>query len=1342
MSMRTRNQRQLAAQAGVAPSPPHVLTDEPKVKRRRTQKSQVAEASPSSQTQLEAQSSTQPKKSTRPRQTVPRSRARGARRGPQAQTATQQDAPEALHTSPQFNAAVQLDTSFPVHQDGSPLEEEANGETPASHLGSAAHPVSAAHGPSPNANAQAFSTGNDGGPTSDVAARPVPSDEALSGISPTTHPVSAARGSSPNADAQPNQELPGPSGTSQLFRQLLNFPVFPTAANRDAMHHEVRTVVERHQNRLRHRRRTVPGSASPPKHALGPPFIHSPTPIRPFETPGERKTRHVVYGHTSSEESSDEEPSDTTTEHPDPSNPDDASHLTFPPLPHIHYLPSERDKPYSLMHIWVDSHPATNDDADVTRQGESIAIAIPTDQLPYHMWLAKHLNPEHPDVLAEDHVARRVKQESKLTRDFDLVYKPRGIRGQKRKFPDDDHNDVQVTSIDNTRQSRTPSLREPQAQAHSQVSGEQIAPTDNVRQSRTPSPREPQARANSRIAGAQVASTDNVSQSRTPSPQQAQEKPRISGRVMKRNFLKMARERKRAALEESARAYSSYGKGTKLATKRVEDKYDENGMLTLGKWKDIIVEVDDTGKEIHPIQAHPSGLLGPPLVEDIPTENAPADQQNLHDEEQDLDSQAHDQVPETPRARGWGFSSFIPSVQSVTKFIPFASRRTPPAAVQAQEASDVRIFSAARSSDEPNIGPISSTSQKPTPFRRAGQPAERVAALKQHQLLTKAESSELQRLKKEREELRAAKERLEQEKKEWEEHKAKVATAERTQTPGTKRKRLPSPDVIPLLPSGAFGLHPDYFTYDSSDEDSEEEQETPTKRPTKRSRVNSSGSDALEDSFNASPNEGGRSVIGGQTSEANGTNIFRQDVSSTGEVPNQKAATNTPSTRPGAYLVPSPSDGDSDEESQEGVDDSETRCLTSSQSQPSSAAQSSASNPKHAYVPKSKPWTWVDPVEKARKKALMYQPKSASRLRQSSRLSSSTVGSDAGDESADIAEKTAGIPAEHDNSQYDPRRPGLLPGLLPSSMQLEHDKETQQIAPTSTAANEETLTANQSPYGASSDPSVTDQPSTTNDESDSAVDHSLDYLFEDMTDEQYAEFLEKDMLARASAEESAEQSAEEASKIAHTTDPPIEQASQIASGSTTGTEKAVPNTPSDLNWAYEAFQNTMSSKVQAYLNGQWNSVADAEFAASKFASELEAYKQQESLDENGDEAAAPSIEADNADFTPSSYELAKFSPRVRDFIDRSYAQAQEEVEEKIPSNGADDANFTPSSYERASLSPKVRAVIDSNYAQAEEEIEEELGDEEELDEEFEEGFQAWQENKIRMHSPFTPSIAA
>lgn len=155
------------------------------------------------------------------------------------------------------------------------------------------------------------------------------------------------------------------------------------------------------------------------------------------------------------------------------------------------------------------------------------------------------------------------------------------------------------------------------------------------------------------------------------------------------------------------------------------------------------------------------------------------------------------------------------------------------------------------------------------------------------------------------------------------------AEAEKGTIPGTKRKRMSSPDIIPNPGGSSYGMDLDYFGFSSSEE--EDPVITPTKtRPSKHRRLR--GPDSREtmaqvDKGKARPYTGG--LFSPETVNYEGGNIFnevsafessksqaKKSINEKSVMGNQQSISpRTPITNlTGSFRVPSPSDSDSDPE--------------------------------------------------------------------------------------------------------------------------------------------------------------------------------------------------------------------------------------------------------------------------------------------------------------------------------------------------------------------------------------------------------------------------------------------
>ena len=1125
--MRTRHQRQLAEQAGAAPSPQRVLTDGPRPKRTRAQKSTATEHSSQAQP-VNQPSSVQPPTSARASRISHRGRPRGTRRAAQPQVATQEDGTETSDASTQLDASAPSDVS--TQADGAPggTREDENGEIPISLFGSATHPVSATSGRPLSVTTQPEPVANVGTPPSGLTTQPVctfgtPIDSLL-----VTHPVSAVGTTKPSTPvAQPKSS---PSETALLFSQILSSPV---------------TLG------------TLPSQNGATGTPSGLALVEWPD-ASPEFTPQEP----VTEGRPSPKLSGTQVPhSAARSESAEMASGLSVAQPSYSATPGTLNLPVTRDKPFSVMHTLVNSHPPTTQASGPPSPSQSLAFAIPTEQLPFHWLLACRFNPGMQDLYSHP-LVNKIYKESPLTRDLDIEVAVTYAE-KKRKRVDD--NDIASPDFSN----------------HARNTG---------------------------------ASKIRIYPANTS----------VSGRIMRQHFTKLAVEKRRTVLGESASQAKanespennpSPRKRVKTAIQRIPDMYDEDGNLTLGKWKDVVVEVNEAESRTPRVQTpstsfienQPPAERNPYVGDEVP-ESSEQPLQGLFAE-----AQEQQQPPETPHARGWGLSSFLPSAQTVSKFIPFTSRRAASASGTSlnnkptfQPPASIQPANEERQEQAPSTPqPL----QQQTPWKRkawterreqnvdrdahkeSSAPGATAGLARRHhtekskkQLLTKGQIKERERLKKEKEEIRAEKERLKQEeariaqeKKDWEEQRARV---EASQAPGTKRKRVPSPDVIPLPPGGGFGLHPDYFTYDSSEEDEvEEDQDTPTKpRPNKKARISSSSQNSIGDPLSATPYEAGHFSLPGQSSVVDNSNVFRKSTAVNLAAADQNDPAAKTSAAPTTFTVPSDSESDDDDDDIEAqsVDGTPTKAVpthssvASKESEPSSSAAKASpsksiapgttSDPNSTTRPPSRPWQFIDPVEKARQKVLKHQPKFGSRLRESSRLSSSTVGSDAGPEvlekPVDEADETAAAAIQYNDSEYDPKRPALPPSIDPGA-QPEASLDTAQVA-------------------------------VPNAEDSSAI------------------------------------------------------------------KQSAPNPEDEIEWAYESFKETMTPKVRAHLDSM--PIEDSNVADQAFTAEFEAWKEQRNSEEASGEMI---VNANEPDWVPSAYEEENLDAKVRAYIDANFTAEAE-----------------------------------------------------------------------------------
>ena len=404
-----------------------------------------------------------------------------------------------------------------------------------------------------------------------------------------------------------------------------------------------------------------------------------------------------------------------------------------------------------------------------------------------------------------------------------------------------------------------------------------------------------------------------------------------------------------------------------------------------------------------------------------------------------------EQVLETPRANRWGLSRFLSSAQSVTKYIPFSSRRiTTPQQQPPQPEQPTQAEQPAQT--EPQVNANTSQPQRETGHADTVTGTghrHRQSTSNQQKLLTKQQSEEEKRIKRMRAQLRREAEALEKQKRDFEIEKKNLAeqqkSADVAQTPGQKRKRIPSPDTIPLPAGGGYGMVDEYFVIDSSSDEDMFAQETPTKeRPLKKARTSNSDDAVVGSPFRARPYTG-TLFAHPDAQRSPGDNVFNE-MNKPDAYP---ALDSTPPPGPTlTFKVPSPGSSDSDDEEDEqeqiiertrkapspnapapksilrnsGSNQSQSRPATNSTSPSKSMVPPPRPIPGHATLPAATTITSSDALEKAREKALRHQPKQPSTLRESSRLSSSSVNSDLGD--------------KEDVEGYDPTNPAIV--LAPS----------------------------------------------------------------------------------------------------------------------------------------------------------------------------------------------------------------------------------------------------------------------------------------------------------------------
>lgn len=568
--------------------------------------------------------------------------------------------------------------------------------------------------------------------------------------------------------------------------------------------------------------------------------------------------------------------------------------------------------------------------------------------------------------------------------------------------------------------------------------------------------------------------------------------------------------------------------------KRVPVLFDQRGMLSLRAYKEVPASGRDSSD-----------------AESTNTSVSPLDGAFFQGQRQASPS------PETPRPRGWALSNFLPSAQTVTRFLPSFSIRTPAVApashtpdLDLQDHPTTPTPSAAHrlQSEVSPVTPLQiqqgdrASQSEPRPVigseergRRAeAQPAATARASHRHRgrkskhgLKTKGEREEIRKRDEMIASLRAQLEAQKDMHLQKEEQAEKAAQAQReisaqveaeaqktvqhnpgdTSKHGTKRK-AESPKVIPNPPGGGFGMVLEYFGQESDDDDDDDGdtnmgganiQATPTKPPSKKPRLSGGPPPQIVgDPLRATPYTGSALALPDLPPGPVGLHgnflDMAMDAGAEEHVPN---VTPTPDNGPTmTFRVPSPGDSDDEWDGPSYVepspdppalgssripglfaDDAQVKSSsttttrkqaspvnatpkqplslfskipepsgsTASPSQVTSQGQSEPLFPSRWTAPSSRPA--LEPskapavpnvaLDKARQTALKHKPQQPSRLRESSRLSTSTVGTEVDDE--ETANKTGQNQAPKPNkaSLEDPETRDPYAGRL--MRQSQHD---------------------------------------------------------------------------------------------------------------------------------------------------------------------------------------------------------------------------------------------------------------------------------------------------------------
>lgn len=424
-------------------------------------------------------------------------------------------------------------------------------------------------------------------------------------------------------------------------------------------------------------------------------------------------------------------------------------------------------------------------------------------------------------------------------------------------------------------------------------------------------------------------------------------------------------------------------------TKLVRQTYNEQGMLTLGAYKEVPIDDSSDDEDVQIMTNNNTDVATTEVDATIPEPNS---------------------TPETPGASRWGrITSFLPSV---SRFIP---------SFQSPVRSQPQQPQVPRTEPRPRQGPIEI--RAPSTSSRAPQRHRDLAA--RRQLLTKGEKEIIRKQKEEIKRLRAQLEK-QSEKNTIHEDKgdepspststlfirrarreaaelaarqaeqvaqkqAEEVLEKEIQATGSKRKR--SLDVIPNPEGGGYGMDLQYFGQDSDEETIIEADEAP-RMTTKRARLSTSN-DVIGDPHQATPYTGTLFAIpGGQSAAPLHNNSFVAQDLSEASVPDQVNTTTSGPTL--TFTVPSDSDSDDSD------DPSEEEPAATPASKSTSPVAPKVVAPALETSTMSQPSTTA--LDKARQTALKHQPIQPSRLREASCLSTSTVASSAGvEEPSEVA---------------------------------------------------------------------------------------------------------------------------------------------------------------------------------------------------------------------------------------------------------------------------------------------------------------------------------------------------
>lgn len=477
-------------------------------------------------------------------------------------------------------------------------------------------------------------------------------------------------------------------------------------------------------------------------------------------------------------------------------------------------------------------------------------------------------------------------------------------------------------------------------------------------------------------------------------------------------------------------------------TTLVRQDYDEHGNLTLGAYKEV--EVQDRSQAGMEAQA---GVQRVDMTES-PTADVRSEGTVATGATEPLTS------VQTPQASLWAISRYLPSTASVTNFFGLGTpspvrhnTQTQPQTTSQAITTQTRHEPTNQAATEAELHHLFTPLELEALSTRL-HPRHRPRP--KHPLVIKSEQQTIER---QREEIRRLRAELASQKggsaetinihvdrqkgsgalrratlesseastaqtEEISKMKAQESKEKKAQGAGSKRKR--SLDVIPNPPGGGYGMDLQYFGADSDDDDEKDDAEvgqTHTQKSTKKSRISEVlvgdnhedttpthkpvkkdwDYEKLGDPHRAKPYTGKMfAFLNDPPAPARvyGNTFLAQEEMESRESASVKSST-TPVGPTITFRVPSPGDSDSDEGD---ISVSETSPVPLKPASPSSEITPSRVNVFSEAA--AQPEIGTSALDRARQSALKHQPTQPSRLREASRLSTSTVASSPTEERA------------------------------------------------------------------------------------------------------------------------------------------------------------------------------------------------------------------------------------------------------------------------------------------------------------------------------------------------------